>query len=278
MQIIRPIRTEEDYEAALARVSDLMDALSGTEDHVEGPEDPNSIELDVLVDLIELYEAKHHSIEYPDAIAAIEFQMDEHGLTKRDLIPYIGNRAKVSEVLLGRRPITMSMARALHRHLGIPADVLLQDPGADFDPTFKDIDPRRFPLRTMANRGWIPDAPDLPDRAEEFLRDMLERAGGQNAGVAPVYRKNDQRRINAKTDPHALMAWCWQLMAEARADPTLNDYKPGTVMPDFLRKVARLSRREMARSRLRNSCPNTVLPSGFCASYPRPTWMVRPCC
>ena len=244
MRGIRPIRTEEDYEAALARVSDLMDAPSGTEEQMEGPEDPNSIELDVLVDLIELYESKHHSIEFPSAIAAIEFQMDQQGLTKRDLLPYIGNRAKVSEVLLGRRPITMSMARALHRHLGIPADLLLQEPGADFDPTFKDIDPRRFPLRTMANRGWIPDAPDLADRAEEFLRDLMERAGGQRVGVAPVYRRNDQRRINAKTDPHALMAWCWQLMAEARTAPPSNEYEPGTVTPDFLRQVARLSSRE----------------------------------
>ena len=162
---IRSIRTEEDYEAALARVSDLMDVLSGPEEQVEDLEDPNRIELDVLVDLVELYEAKHHPIEVPSALAAIEFHMDQHGLKQRDLIPYIGGRAKVSEVLSGKRPITMSMARALHRHLGIPADILLQEPGAAFDSTFDDIDSRKFPLKTMAKRGWIPDAPDLADRA-----------------------------------------------------------------------------------------------------------------
>ena len=123
---IRSIRTEEDYEAALARVSDLMDVLSGPEEQVEDLEDPNRIELDVLVDLVELYEAKHHPIEFPSALAAIEFHMDQQGLKQRDLIPYIGGRAKVSEVLSGKRPITMSIARALHRHLGIPADILLQ--------------------------------------------------------------------------------------------------------------------------------------------------------
>ena len=241
---IRSIRTEEDYEAALARVSHLMDVLSGPEEQIEDLEDPNRIELDVLVDLVEFYEAKHHPIEFPSAIAAIEFQLDQQGLTQRDLVPYIGSRAKVSEVLSGKRPITMSMARALHRHLGIPADILLQEPGAAFDSAFDKLNPHKFPLKTMAKRGWIPDTPDPLDRAEELIRDLTKRSGCQEFAVASVYRKNDHRRINAKTDPHALKAWCWQLMAEARAAPRLNDYKPGTVTPDFLRQVARLSRGE----------------------------------
>ena len=241
---IRSIRTEEDYEAALARVSHLMDVLSGPEEQIEDLEDPNRIELDVLVDLVEFYEAKQHPIEFPSAVAAIEFHMDQQGLTQRDLIPYIGSRAKVSEILSGKRPITMSMARALHRHLGIPSDILLQDPGADFDSTFEDIDPRRFPLTIMAKRGWISDDPDLKDRAEELIRELIGRAGCRELTAVPVYRKNDHRRINAKTDPYALKAWCWHLMAEARAAPPLNDYQPGTVTPDFLRQVARLSRGE----------------------------------
>ena len=238
---IRPIRTEADYDAALARVSDLMDILSGPEGQVEDPEDPDRIELDVLVDLVEHYEAKHHPVGFPSAVAAIEFHIDQQGLTRRDLIPYIGSRAKVSEVLSGKRPITMSMARALHRHLGIPAEILLQEPGATLDSTFDDLDPLRFPLTIMAKRGWISDAPDLKDRAEELIRDLISRAGCRELIAAPVYRKNDHRRINANTDPYALNAWCWQLMAEARAVPPSNDYKPGTVTPDFLRQVARLS-------------------------------------
>ncbi len=241
---IRSIRTEEDYEAALARVSDLMDVLSGPEEQVEDLEDPNRIELDVLVDLVELYEAKHHPIEFPSALAAIEFHMDQQGLKQRDLIPYVGGRAKVSEVLSGKRPITMSMARALHRHLGIPADILLQEPGAAFDSTFDDIDSRKFPLKTMAKRGWIPDAPDLADRAEELIRDLIQRAGCRELAAASVYRKNDHRRINAKTDPYALKAWCWQLMAEARAAQPQTNYQPGVVTPDVLQQVARLSRGE----------------------------------
>ena len=232
---VRPIRTEDDYELALARIHEIFHAEIGT---------PEGDELDILTSLVELYEAKHHPIEVPSALAAIEFHMDQHGLKQRDLIPYIGGRAKVSEVLSGKRPITMSMARALHRHLGIPADILLQEPGAALDSTFDDIDPRKFPLKTMAKRGWISEAPDLEDRAEELIRDLIRRAGCRELAAAPVYRKNDHRRINTKTDPYALKAWCWQLMAEARAAQPQTDYQPGVVTPDVLQQVARLSRGE----------------------------------
>ena len=116
MANVKPIRTEKEYEAALARIDELMDAAPGS---------PEGDELDVLADLVELYESKHEPMGYPSPLAAIEFRMDQGGLSPRDLIPFIGSRAKVSEVLSGKRAITMPMARALHEHLGIPADVLL---------------------------------------------------------------------------------------------------------------------------------------------------------
>ena len=115
---IKPIRTEQDYEDALARVDALMDAAPGS---------PEFDELDVLVDLVEHYESKHEPMGYPSPLAAIEFRMEQGNLRPRDLIPFIGSRAKVSEVLSGERAITMPMARALHQHLGIPAEVLLCD-------------------------------------------------------------------------------------------------------------------------------------------------------
>ena len=138
MAAIRPIRTEEDYEAALARISELMDALSPPEGQIEDEDDPGRLELDVLSDLVERFEDKHYPIGFPSVTAAIEFQMDQMGMTQGDLIPLLGSSAKVSEVLSGKRPITMAMARALHRHLRIPADVLLQERGAMF-PNVKDM-------------------------------------------------------------------------------------------------------------------------------------------
>jgi HTH-type transcriptional regulator/antitoxin HigA len=114
---IRAIRSESDYDAALARIDALMDAEHGT---------PEGNELDVLTDLVGLYESQHVPMGYPGPVEAIRFRMEQAGLSQRDLVPLIGSRAKVSEVLSGKRPLTMQMARALHANIGIPADVLLQ--------------------------------------------------------------------------------------------------------------------------------------------------------
>ena len=130
MAQIRAIRSETDYDGALDRIDELMDALSGPEGQVHDGDDPNRVELDVLTDLVELYEERNHPIGFPDPISAIKFRMDQANLNHRDLVPFIGSRAKVSEVLSGKRAITMSMARALHQHLGIPAGVLLGKPGS----------------------------------------------------------------------------------------------------------------------------------------------------
>ena len=241
MASISPIRTEQDYEAALARINELMDALSGPEEQIEDADDPNRVELDVLADLVEFYEGKHHPIELPSAVAAVEYCMDQRGLTQRDLIPYIGSRSKVAEVLSGKREITMSMARALNRHLSIPADVLLQKPDADLDAAFEDMNPRRFPLKEMAKRGWVANLPHMADRAEELISGLSERAGGLRVAATPLYRKNDNRRVNAKTDNYALKAWCWQVMALSNDRKSEAPYEPGVVTPEFLRSVARLS-------------------------------------
>ena len=161
MVTVSPIRNEEDYETALSRLAEIFQAEIGT---------PEGDERDILSDLVELYESRHHPIGPPDPVSAIEFRMDQGGLTRRDLVPHIGSRAKVSEVLSGKRDITMSMARALHRHLGIPADVLLQERKVFLDDALADVEWRRFPLKAMAKLGWVSDEPDLMDRAEEVVR------------------------------------------------------------------------------------------------------------
>lgn len=167
---------------------------------------PEGDELDVLVDLVELYESRQVPMGYPSPIAAIEFRKDQAGLRPADLAPFIGSRAKVSEVLSCKCAITMPMARALHQHLGIPADVLLREPDADLDDPWADMEWSRFPVRSMARLGWIPDRPDLARRAEHVMRDLVNRAGGLDVAGAALYRKNDRVRANAKMDPYALKA------------------------------------------------------------------------
>jgi HTH-type transcriptional regulator/antitoxin HigA len=114
---IKPIKTDTDYRAALAEVEQLFDAA---------PDTLAGDRLEVLVALIEVYEAKHYQMPLPDPIAAIEYHLESRGLTRRDLEPFIGSRARVSEVLHRRRPLTIEMIRRLHAGLGIPAEVLIQ--------------------------------------------------------------------------------------------------------------------------------------------------------
>ncbi|MGF6312515.1 HTH-type transcriptional regulator/antitoxin HigA [Bradyrhizobium sp. i1.8.4] len=228
---VKPIRTNADYEAALDRISELMDAHAGT---------PEGIELDVLVDLVELYESKNIPMGVPSPVAAIEFRMEQAGLSARDLVPLIGSRAKVSEVLSGKRQITMTMARALHEHLGIPSDVLLKASSVAGNQEFG-IDWAKFPITEMVKRKWLPKRPRAVQHAEEIMRGLMHRAGRTSLVVEAMYRKNDHVRANAKADPFALNAWCLQLLALASETKLPKEFKPGTVTPDFLSQVAKLS-------------------------------------
>ena len=115
--MVRPIRTEADYEAALAEIDGLMTARSGT---VEGDR------LDVLATLVEAYEAEHHAIDAPDPIALLEFAMEQRGADRTDLEPMIGGRGRVSEVLTRKRSLSLSMIRNLKENWALPADVLVR--------------------------------------------------------------------------------------------------------------------------------------------------------
>lgn len=114
---IKPIRKEADYQAALDEIERLLDAKPGTS---------GADRLEILTTLVEAYEEKHYPIPPPDPIEAILYQMESRGLSRRDLEPYIGSRARVSEILNRKRPLTVEMIRALHKGLGISAEVLIQ--------------------------------------------------------------------------------------------------------------------------------------------------------
>ena len=114
---IRPIRTEADYEAALEKIDNLIDA----------PDDSLEADyLDVLSTLVEAYEEQYYPIPLPDPIAYILYYMESRGLTRQDLEPYLGSQRRVTQVLNKKRPLTMKMIRALNRGLNIPMDILVQ--------------------------------------------------------------------------------------------------------------------------------------------------------
>lgn len=114
---IHPIRNEQDHAAALAKIDQLWDAAPGT---------PEGDQLEILVTLVEAYEARNHPILPPDPIEAILHHMESQGLSRHELEPYIGSRGRVSEVLNRKRPLSLTMIRNLQRGLGISAELLIR--------------------------------------------------------------------------------------------------------------------------------------------------------
>lgn len=115
---IKPIKTEKDYQAALNRLEEIFDASEGT---------PESDELDVLGILVDEYEKEHYPIESPDPIEAIKIRMEELNLRQTDLVPEIGGKSRVSEVLNRKRRLTIQMIRKLKDRLNLSAELLIRD-------------------------------------------------------------------------------------------------------------------------------------------------------
>ena len=121
MMNIKPIKTDADYRTALIEVESLMMAEANS---AEGEK------LDIMVTLIEAYEAKHFVMDLPDPVEAIKFEMERQGLTPKDLEPMIGKRNRVYEILNHKRSLTLKMIWKLHNRLGIPAESLIKPPQA----------------------------------------------------------------------------------------------------------------------------------------------------
>lgn len=113
------IKSQKDYKAALIRINEIFDAKQGT---------PAGEELELLCALVELYEDKTWPIAPPSPVAAIKFRMEQQNLKAKDLVPYLGSASKVSEILAEKRPLSLKMIRNLVNGMGIPAEVLLQEP------------------------------------------------------------------------------------------------------------------------------------------------------
>jgi HTH-type transcriptional regulator/antitoxin HigA len=115
---IKPIKNEEDYQEALSRLEEIFDATEGT---------PESDELDVLGLLVDEYEKQHYPIETPDPIEAIKIRMEELNLKQIDLVPEIGGKSRVSEILNRKRRLTIQMIRKLKERLNLPVELLIRD-------------------------------------------------------------------------------------------------------------------------------------------------------
>lgn len=241
-QLVRVIKTQRDYDEALARLSALMD-----EEFTPGSKKEDELELLALV--IESYERSKVAPARPDPIEAILFRMDQQHLNKKDLISYFGSLSKVSEVLSRKRPLSLSMIRKLHSGLGIPADVLIAgsdnediDLGSELQYDFS-----RFPLQEMLERGYFAEFTGDLKRAKEYAEDLVRKfmrgVGGdltRHALLRAPLHQNGSRLM----DDYALLTWRIAVLSKARRQKPSNGYVEGTITADWLRDLAKLSRFE----------------------------------
>ena len=241
-QDVRVIKTQRDYDAAIARLSSLMD-----EDFASGSS--KEAELELLALVIESYERSKVPPVSPDPIEAILFRMDQQGLKKKDLIPYIGSLSKVSEVLSRKRPLSLSMIRRLHKGLGIPAEVLISgsdDEGIDLgaEPQY---DYAKFPIAEMLERGCFPDfmggLKEARTYAEDLMRKFL-RGGHEERGHLALLRAPLHQSGSRVMDEYALLVWRISALRKARSLRFSTTYRAGVITAEWLRNLAKLSRFE----------------------------------
>ncbi len=227
------IKNEKDYENALSRIEGLMDAEPGTAEMDE---------LELLTALVEMYEERSFPIDLPDPIEAIKFYMDQLGLSQKDIIPFIGNKSKVSEILNGKRTLTLAMMRSLNKGLGISPELLMREPGANFPSGIQDLDWSRFPVVEMAKRGWIHQTNNIKDEAEELVRNFINYDGNSGTIPSSIFRRHGTKgSYNPQMDRYSIIAWCIRILSIARQTHLKTKYKKESINIDTLREVARLS-------------------------------------
>lgn len=236
---IHVIKNQSEYEEALRWVSELM-----SEDLVPGSDEERQFDLLSLV--IGNYEAATIRTMPVDPVEAILFRMEQQNLKRKDLVRYIGSASKVSEVLAGKRALSLSMIRRLHDGLGIPLESLIGP--ADDGELDALAEPRcefeKLPLREMFERGCFPSfnrpVKDIRDYAEELVGGLFKTLSLKH--LAPAYLRANLAQVGRrKMNGHALLAWQLCVLKRAAETDLPAEYRDGSLTDDVLREIARLS-------------------------------------
>ncbi|MCP6718554.1 MAG: ImmA/IrrE family metallo-endopeptidase [Patescibacteria group bacterium] len=227
---IKVIKTEEDYKEALKLIEELMG-----KDYK--PESEESEKLSLLVTLVQDYESKSFPESLPDPIEAIKFRMNQQNLKPVDLVPYIGSGSRVSEILSGKRQLTLKMVRALEAGLGIPAKVLIKKSDLAGNLEYQNWDSRL--VAEMEARGYFGDASLKKYDKMELLKNFFSPIGSL-AEIVVMSRKSNYRS-SPLTDKRALAAWAVCVFKKTKKIKTPKKYKHGVVDLNFMQKLVKLS-------------------------------------
>jgi len=222
------IKNENDYEMALAHLETLMDAKPGS---------PQEEEAELFAVLIEEYEREHFPIGLPDPIEAIQFRMEQQGLTRKDLEKYIGGPSKVSEVLNRKRPLSLAMIRALHQGLDIPAEVLLQEEGKELTEPKYEL--KKYPFNEMFKEGYFSFFNGSLQDAKETSEEILDRFFSVFQGLT-FEKAMPRSSAKEKMDECALEAWQARALALAE-EQELPPYVPNSLNDEDLKHLVKLS-------------------------------------
>ena len=233
MSKIKIIKTEQDYQEALKLVEELMN-------QDPNPDSTEGEQLSLLSTLIQDYETRTVPESLPDPFEAIKFRMEQANLKPTDLIPYIGSRSRVSEILSGKRQLTLEMIRALEIGLGIPAKVLIQKLDQNTESQYQYWD--NTLIRTMEIRGYFGDMSLKKYNKSELLKNFFSKLVIQKQ-PAILFRKGSYRTAPL-TDKNALSAWMIRVLQKAEKIKMPVKYKHGVVDFAFMQNFTKLSMQE----------------------------------
>lgn len=227
---IKIIKTEKDYQEALKLIEELMN-------RDPNPDSAEGEQLNLLSTLIADYEAKTFPETLPNPLEAIKFRMEQTGLKPADLVPYIGSRSRVSEILSGKRQLTIDMIRALSEGLGIPAKVLIRKTFTDGDSEYQNWD--NGLVKEMEKRGYFGSTVLTKNNKIELLENFFAAISLPKKIIGMVRQSN--YRSSPLTDKRALTAWAGCILKKAQRVKTLKKYRHGTINLSFMQELAKLS-------------------------------------
>jgi HTH-type transcriptional regulator/antitoxin HigA len=227
---IKKINTKEDHEEALKLIQELMNANPD-------PESEDGEKLDLLTTLVSDYESRTFPKSLPDPIEAILFRMEQSNLKPNDLVPYIGSRSRVSEILSGKRQLTLEMVRSLEAGLGIPSKVLIQKPGLGKDFEYQNWDDRL--VVEMHRRNYFGNYSLKKHSKEDLLKTFFSQFSAQQQFVGMLRKSN--YRSSPLTDRRALSAWATFVMKKAQKIKIPKKYRPGVITRNFMQELVKLS-------------------------------------
>jgi len=229
--IIKVIKNDQEYQSALKFVDELLD---------KDPQlnTPDAEKLELLTTLVQNYEESVFSEKLPDPIDALLFRMEQQELTPDDLVPYIGSRSKVSEVISRKRTLSLNMIKALQDGLGIPAKVLLNQQKTT---EMKSFNFDNFPVKEMVKRGYI-KIKEGTKKFENELEDFFGSING-NQDVFALLSKASYIRSPRPMNKHALLAWVAKVVNKAESENRSNNvvFTEGSLNKTLLREIVDLS-------------------------------------